>query len=40
MLTREELRQQIGPLVSSMDTSKVERALQELQRQDEDESAG
>ena len=40
MLTREELRQRIEPLVSTVDTSKVERALQELERQGEDVGGG
>lgn len=40
MLTREELRQRIESLLSTVDTSKVERALQELEVQGEDAGGG
>ena len=40
MLTRQELNQRIESLVSTVDTSKVERALRELQRQGEDDGCG
>jgi hypothetical protein len=40
MLTREELRQRIEPLASTVDAPRVEAALQELQRQGEDAGGG